>query len=99
MMVGMLRKPLLLLVCSSALAGCLAIPPKGITPEMRTDYVAAVASIGCVMRDESDYQPVELQAGLTREQAIQMTEYHLVNGSAEKLPGDAGIKLNIGACA
>ncbi len=81
------------------LAGCLAIPPKGVTPEMRADYVAAVTSIGCVMRDESDYQPVELQAGLTREQAIQMTEYHLVNGTAVKLPGDEGVKLIIGACA
>jgi len=98
-MVGMLRKPVLLLVCLSALSGCLAIPPKGVTPEMRADYVAAVTSIGCVMRDESDYQPVELQAGLTREQAIQMTEYHLANGTAVKLPGDEGVKLIIGACA
>ena len=88
-----------LIVCSSALSGCLAIPPRGITPEMRADYVTAVTSIGCVMRDESDYQPVELQAGLTREQAIQMTEYHLANGTAVKLPGKEGVKLTTGACA
>jgi hypothetical protein len=81
------------------LSGCLAIPPRGITPEMRADYVTAVTSIGCVMRDESDYQPVELQAGLTREQAIQMTEYHLANGTAVKLPGKEGVKLTTGACA
>ena len=94
-----MKKFVCLALCSSALAGCLAITPKGITPEMRADYVTAVTSIGCVMRDESDFQPVELQAGLTREQAIQMTEYHLANGTAVKLPGKEGVKLMIGACA
>ncbi len=94
-----MKKFVFAIVCSSALSGCLALPPKGITPEMRADYVTAVTSIGCVMRDESDYQPVELQAGLTREQAIQMTEYHLANGTAVKLPGKEGVKLMIGACA
>ena len=94
-----MKKLICAMLCSSALAGCLAIPPRGITPEMRSDYVTAVTSIGCVMRDESDYQPVELQAGLTREQTIQLTEYHLANGSAEKLPGKEGVKLTIGACA
>ena len=93
-----MKKFLFAIVCTSALAGC-ALPPRGITPEMRADYVTAVTSIGCVMRDESDYQPVELQAGLTREQAIQMTEYHLANGTAVKLPGKEGVKLMIGACA
>ena len=94
-----MKKLICATLCLSALSGCLAIPPQGITPEMRADYVTAVASIGCVMRDESDYQPVELQAGLTREQAIQMTEYHLANGNAVKLPGKEGVKLTIGACA
>lgn len=66
---------------------------------MRADYVTAVQSIGCVMRDESDYQPVELQAGLTREQAIQLTEYHIARGTAVKLDGDKGVKLMTGGCA
>ena len=95
----MMQKFVVLVAATSALAGCLAIPPKGVTAEMRADYVAAVTSIGCVMRDESDYQPVELQAGLTREQSIQLTEYHLANGTAVKLPGKEGVKLTIGACA
>jgi len=93
------KKIVAAVLCSSVLAGCLAVPPKGITPEMRADYVTAVASIGCVMRDESDYQPVELQAGLTREQAVQLTEYHLAKGTAVKLAGDKGVKLTTGACA
>lgn len=94
-----MKKLVCAMFCFAALSGCLALPPQGVTPEMRADYVTAVASIGCVMRDESDYQPVELQTGLTREQTIQMTEYHLANGTAEKLPGKEGVKLTIGACA
>jgi hypothetical protein len=92
-------KPVFALVVMGMLSGCLAFPPKDITPEMRADYVTAVATIGCVLRDESDYQPVELQTGLTREQAIELTKYHLAKGTAEKLPGDAGIRLMTGACA
>ena len=84
---------------ASALAGCVAFAPSGITPEMRADFVTAAASIGCVLRDESDYQPVELQAGLTREQALQLTQYHLTWGTAEQLPDDGGVRLKTGACA
>lgn len=94
-----MKRAALAVLGASAVAGCLAIPPRGITKEMREDYVLAVASIGCILRDESDYQPVELQAGLTREQAIALTTYHLAWGTAVELPGDAGVKLMVGACA
>ena len=94
-----MKRLILLGGIAPTLMGCLPFGPQGITAEMREDYVAAVASIGCVMRDESDYQPVELQAGLTREQALQLTEYHLTWGNAERLPGDQGVKLTTGACA
>ncbi|WP_306005970.1 hypothetical protein [Aquicoccus porphyridii] len=87
------------MACATILSGCLAIPPRDTTPEMRDDYLAAVASVGCVMRSEKQYLPVELQAGLTREQAVALTEYHLASGKAEKLPGDQGVKLMTGACA
>ena len=93
-----MRKTVLFIAAATALSGCLAIPPQGTTPEMRADFVTAVASIGCVMRGESDYLPVELQAGLTRDQAIALTKYHLANGTAEKLD-DGGVKLLTGACA
>ena len=94
-----MKKIVCVLLSFSFLAGCIGIPPRGITAEMRADYVTAVASIGCVMRDESDYLPVEFQAGLTREQSVQLTEYHLAKGTAVKLPGDAGVKLTTGGCA
>ncbi|MDQ2095379.1 hypothetical protein [Rhodalgimonas zhirmunskyi] len=92
-----MKKLVLGLAGASALSGCLAIPPQGISPEMRVDYLTAVASIGCVMRDESDYQPVELQAGLTREQAVQLTQYYLANGKAVKLQG-GGAKFVTEGC-
>ncbi len=73
--------------------------PNPITPEMQEDFVTAAASIGCVLRDESDFQPVELQAGLTREQTIRLVDNHLTWGKAVRLPGDQGVKLTTGACA
>ncbi len=94
-----MKRSVFAIACAPLLSACLALPPQDTTPEMRDDYLTAVASIGCVLRDESHYLPVELQAGLTREQAIALTEYHLANGTAEKLPGDQGVKLMTGACA
>lgn len=79
------------------LAGC-ALPPDGTTAQNIADYETAVASIGCQMIGESDYLPVELQAGLTRQQALDITKYQLAAGNAEKLPG-GGVKLTTGACA
>lgn len=93
-----MKKTVIGLTAATALSGCLAIPPQGISPEMRADYVGAVASIGCVLHDESDYLPVELQAGLTREQAIELTQYHLAGGTAVK-QSDGSVKLITGACA
>ena len=79
------------------LAGC-DIPPEGTNVEDVARYEAAVASIGCVMRDESDYLPVELQADLTREQTTAISSYLLASERAVKL-SDGGIKLTTGACA
>ncbi|WP_137699943.1 hypothetical protein [Marimonas lutisalis] len=94
-----MKKLVLVSVAASALSGCIVMGPSGVTPEMHEDFVSAAASIGCVMRDESDYQPVELQAGLTREQTLALVQHHLTWGTAEKLPGDQGVKLTTGACA
>ena len=94
-----MKRFIFLAVCSSALSGCLALAPSGITPEQREDFVLAASTIGCVMRDESDYQPVELQAGLTREQTLALVQHHLTWGGAEQLPGDQGVKIITGACA
>ena len=79
------------------LGGCIA-PPEGVSPEDVADYKLAAASIGCEMATEADFQPVELQAGLTREQATGITAYLLSKGEAERLPG-GGVKLTTGACS
>ncbi|WP_306154936.1 hypothetical protein [Roseovarius sp. MMSF_3281] len=79
------------------LAAC-DIPPEGTTPENIAEYEIAVASIGCELVGESDYLPVEFQAGLTREQSTAITSYMLTTGKAERLP-DSGVKLTTGACA
>ena len=60
--------------------------------------MAAVASIGCEMRYDSDYLPVELQAGLTREQTQAITSYMLATDRAVKMP-EGGVRLTTGACA
>ena len=58
----------------------------------------SVATIGCEMKYDSDYLPVELQAGITRQQALDITSYMLANDKAVNLP-DGGVKLTTGACA
>jgi hypothetical protein len=79
------------------LAGC-AMPPEGVSAEDLSDYKLAVASIGCDMVTEADYLPVELQAGLTREQTTAITSYLLAAGEAERMD-NGGVKLKTGACA
>lgn len=93
----MRKKRLTAIAGLCVLAGC-ALPPQGISREQIGHYEAAVASIGCEMIGESDYLPVELQAGLTREQALQITQYQLAAGNAVELP-DGGVRLTTGACA
>lgn len=84
-------------VAGLALAGC-ALPPEGVSREKIAEFEAAVASVGCVLKHESDYLPVELQAGLTREQTLAITKYELAADRAVSLP-DGGVKLTTGACA
>ena len=75
-----------------------ACTPQGTTQQNIADYEAAVASIGCDLVTESDYLPVELQAGLTREQATAITQYMVASGRAKRLEG-GGIRLTTGGCA
>ncbi|WP_101068277.1 hypothetical protein [Roseovarius salinarum] len=96
-MTPMRRIPLAALGLPVVLAAC-AMPPRGVSDADLAAYASAVASIGCEMRYESDYLPVELQTGLSRAQVVGITEYHLAAGSAEPLPG-GGAKLITGACA
>jgi len=80
------------------LSAACAMPPQGVPTDAVTAYDAAVASIGCNMRTEQDYLPVELQTGMTREQVLAMTSYKIANKQAVKLP-DGTVQLKTGACA
>ena len=79
------------------LAACSGTP-EGVDEQDIAGYMAAAASIGCVLKYESDYLPVELQAGLTRQQVIDITTYMTATDRAVKLP-DGGVQLTTGACA
>ena len=85
------------LVLGLGLAGC-AMPPEGIGEEQLAFYDEAVASIGCDLRFESDYLPVEFQTGLTREQVIGISQYKLATEEAVALE-DGGVRLVTGPCA
>ncbi|WP_135503452.1 hypothetical protein [Roseovarius aestuariivivens] len=79
------------------LAGC-DVPPEGTTVEDVSKFESAVASVGCDLVGESDYLPVELQAGLTREQSTAMAGYMVSTGKAVRL-SNGGVRLTTGACA
>ncbi|MBM2322395.1 MULTISPECIES: hypothetical protein [Marivita] len=79
------------------LAAC-AMPPEGVTPVDLVAFDEAVASIGCDLVGESDYLPVELQTGLTREQVIQTAAFRVASEQAVKLE-NGGVRLITGSCA
>ncbi|MGI3165880.1 hypothetical protein [Pseudooceanicola sp. 200-1SW] len=80
-----------------ALAAC-TMPPSDLPPGAAENFNDAVASVGCVLRTERDYLPVELQTGMTREQAIALAQYKIVSGEAISLP-DGAVQLTVGDCA
>ncbi|MCR9147076.1 MAG: hypothetical protein NXH74_07725 [Rhodobacteraceae bacterium] len=79
------------------LAGC-DVPPEGTSVEDVSAFEAAAASIGCDLVGESDYLPVELQTGLTREQSTGMASYLVATDRAVRL-STGGIRVTTGACA
>lgn len=81
-----------------ALVSACAMPPEGVTPQDLAAFDEAVASVGCELVGESDYLPVELQTGLTREQVIQTAAYRVAAEEAVHLEG-GGVRLITGACA
>lgn len=85
-------------VCASvALAAC-AAPPSDLPMGAAENFNAAVASVGCVLRTERDYLPVELQTGMTRQQAVEMAQYKIATGEAVSL-SDGAVQLVVGDCA
>jgi hypothetical protein len=93
----MARAALLAVASLLGLAGC-GIPPQGVSVEQMGFYDDAVASVGCVLISERQYLPVELQAGLSREQTLAITNQKLALGQAERLEG-GGVRLVSGPCA
>lgn len=75
-----------------------AMPPEGVSQEDLVAFDEAVASIGCDLVGESDYLPVELQTGMTREQVIQTASFRVASEQAVKLE-NGGVRLITGSCA
>lgn len=93
----MIARPLAAFAGLGLLTAC-AMPPQGVTEADLVAFDAAVASIGCDLVSESDYLPVELQTGLTREQVIETAQFRLAAEQAVSLEG-GGVRLITGACA
>ena len=81
-----------------ALLTACAVPPEGVTQVDLVAFDEAVASIGCDLVGESDYLPVELQTGLTREQVVQTAAFRVAAEEAVRLE-NGGVRLISGACA
>ncbi len=92
----------LIAAASALLAGCVETTggtAGGPTPaENAENFDAAVASIGCDLKFESDYLPVELQTGMSREDILKVAASKVRRGQAVALSG-GGIRSTIGACA
>ncbi|MBO9450248.1 hypothetical protein J7426_08290 [Tropicibacter sp. R16_0] len=100
----MIRGALTSLGLVAVLAGCETTTSSGggtvtITQEMRQDYLGAVASVGCVLRDERQYGAVDFQAGLTREQTVAITTGYLKRGKAQRVDDGNSIRITTGPCA
>ncbi|MEM8981342.1 MAG: hypothetical protein AAGD04_17855 [Pseudomonadota bacterium] len=93
----MLIKYLKSFVLLSLIAGCGA-PPEGTSQDNVSDFMLAASTIGCELVHDSDYAPVEFQAGITRDQALEITGFLLAQGDAVSLP-DGGVRITAGPCA
>ena len=79
------------------ISGCGA-PPEGTSQDDIADFILAASTSGCDLGHDSDYAPVEFQAGLTREQALNITGFLMARGDAVALP-EGGVRITGGACA
>ncbi|MEO0370763.1 MAG: hypothetical protein AAF231_04825 [Pseudomonadota bacterium] len=93
-MTGKIGMPLGLV---AVLAGC-AVTPEGTSQDNVADFMVAAATIGCEIKYDSDYAPIEFQAGLSKEQALEIAGYLLARGDAQSLP-DGGLRVTAGPCA
>ncbi len=75
-----------------------AMPPKGTDEQDLIAWDDAVTSIGCELISESDYQPVELQSGLSRDQVQKIASYKVKTEQAVRTE-TGGVRLVTGSCA
>lgn len=71
----------------SLIAPACSAHPEGVTGENVADYMVVSASIGCELRYESDYLPIDFQAGLSREQTLAITNYMLSTDQTVPIQG------------
>ncbi|SIS70361.1 hypothetical protein SAMN05421759_102488 [Roseivivax lentus] len=86
-----------LLAAVTALAAC-EMPPEGTNEQDVANFDTAVASIGCNLVDEGDYQALEIQTGLNRLQLQEMAAFRVETGAAARLT-NGGMRLVTGSCA
>jgi hypothetical protein len=93
-----MKKTLAAFAALTLVSGCLfVLPPKDVTDEDLLNFDAALVSIGCKLETETDYLPVELQTGLTREKLIEVAQYKVELEEAVALES-GGVRLITGAC-
>ncbi len=86
-----------LVACAAVLAGC-AGAPEGTSQDNVSDFLVAAATIGCEIKHDSDYAPIEFQAGISKEQALGISQFLLARGDAQALEG-GGLRVTAGPCA
>lgn len=93
-MIGRYAMPL---GCVAVLAGC-SVAPEGTSQDNVSDFLVAAATIGCEIKHDSDYAPIEFQAGISHEQALGIAQFLLARGEAQPLEG-GGLRVTAGPCA
>ncbi|MEM7733215.1 MAG: hypothetical protein AAF280_10585 [Pseudomonadota bacterium] len=92
-----ISKYTMLLGCAAVLAGC-AGAPEGTSQDNVSDFLVAAATIGCEIKHDSDYAPIEFQAGISKDQALGIAQFLLARGDALPLEG-GGLRVTAGPCA
>ena len=80
-----------------AVAAC-QVAPEGSTADDVIFFEEALATIGCRLRTDADFRTVEFQAGLTRQQVLDIAGQSLGTGRAERVEDEGGIRLIKGPC-
>jgi hypothetical protein len=95
-----MKKLAFIALAPAILLGCVDVPATGSATsavDHSANFDAAVASIGCELKFESDYLPVELQTGMSREDLQKMAAIKVRRGHAVAL-GGGGIRSTVGSC-